>query len=457
MSVSAARPARRSFRTAAVALATALPLSLVTVGVGGTLPAAVAADAPAYTGAKATVNAPFPTRDAAAADGYVPADQANWRDWVYRTADAESPQAGENTGAAGERYARMEERKVHSPSMNRDIPVVVIRAKENAANAPTIYLLNGADGGTGKANWLQQTTAVDFYGNRIGNVNVVIPMAGGFSYYTDWEQTSVLDKDGHGKGGKQKWETFLTGELPSAMESALGTSSPKRAIIGMSMSGSSVLVFGEQHKGLYDAIGSYSGCPATTGVGSVGVDLVLGRGDSTYDQMWGDRNGEVAKRNDAQRNVALLKDQKNIYVSSGTGLIGKNDLPTSGRMEEIPYGSVSTATEGGIIEGATNVCTQTFKAAAEQAGVDHITWNLRDTGTHQWGYWQDDMYQSWPTIARGLGFDVTKAKRQAAAGAAAYDEAHPGVGSDVTLPNVSEAWNAAWQETYGEEFPGSGN
>ena len=47
-----------------------------------------------------------------------------------------------------------------------------------------------------------QTDIVDFYMDK--NVNVVIPMAGKFSYYTDWDQ------DVEALGGKQTGETFLT-------------------------------------------------------------------------------------------------------------------------------------------------------------------------------------------------------------------------------------------------------
>ena len=123
---------------------------------------------------------------------------------------------------------RVKEMWAHSPSMDRDVPLFVITAKDNSQPRPTIYLLNGADGGEGKANWVMQTDVVDFYMDK--NVNVVIPMSGQFSYYTDWEQENA------NLGGKQKWETFLTKELPGPLEKTL-KASDKRAIMGMSMTG----------------------------------------------------------------------------------------------------------------------------------------------------------------------------------------------------------------------------
>ncbi|HAF72292.1 MAG TPA: esterase family protein, partial [Corynebacterium variabile] len=194
----ARRVAPRSVRVAVAALVAALPLTAVAVNYGDATPFASADETPV---APAVVNPAFATRADAEANKYVPEDEAGWRQWVYQE--------------DGTRYNRMEELAVASPSMgNRQIPVVTIRAKENPENAPTVYLLNGADGGTGRANWLQQTSAIEFYGNEVGNVNVVIPMAGAFSYYTDWEQSHpTLDKDGKNVGTRQMWETFLTKEL----------------------------------------------------------------------------------------------------------------------------------------------------------------------------------------------------------------------------------------------------
>ena len=111
---------------------------------------------------------------------------------------------------------RVKEMWAYSPSMNRHVPLFVITPKDNSQPRPTIYLLNGGDGGEGRANWVMQTDIVDFYMDK--NVNVVIPMAGKFSYYTDWEQ------DVEALGGKQTWETFLTKELPGPLEKTLLTS-----------------------------------------------------------------------------------------------------------------------------------------------------------------------------------------------------------------------------------------
>ncbi|MEY8566271.1 alpha/beta hydrolase family protein [Corynebacteriaceae bacterium 7-707] len=435
-------------RVTAAAVATALPLSVISVlGTGAAVagvaqPSAAAAPADSGDGRPgsefrdaATVNDPFPTRAAAEARAYVDESKAAWRDYVYQAEDGTNDE--ENASwKAGDRYKRMEERLVHSEAMNRDIPIVTIRAKNDPENAPTIYLLNGADGGEGAANWLRQTNAVDFYGNQIGNVNVVIPMEGAFSYYTDWQQPNAkLDKSGN----KQAWETFLVQELPGPMESALGTSNPHRSIIGMSMTGSTTLVYGEKYSGFYDSIGAYSGCAATSGEAARTVDIVLERGGATYEQMWGDRNGSVARENDALANAADLKDQRNIYVSSSTGLMGEHDVPSGDRLNGFLPGSITPAVEGGAIEAVTNACTHVLKSTTDKAGVtresNNLVYNFRNTGTHQWGYWQDDMFDSWPTISAGIfpGNDA-EAIRQRDAGKADYLAKNPGMGARGSTP-----------------------
>ena len=138
----------------------ALGIALSTVAVPGVAsaadltPATVAGDTPLST---ITVGSKYPEKPA-----------PRWRAYVNAADD------------------RVKEMWAYSPSMDRDVPLVVITADESAGPRPVIYLLNGGDGGEGAANWIMQTDVIDFYLDK--NVNVVIPMEGKFSYYTDWVQ-----------------------------------------------------------------------------------------------------------------------------------------------------------------------------------------------------------------------------------------------------------------------------
>ncbi|KQB87267.1 alpha/beta hydrolase [Corynebacterium lowii] len=294
---------------------------------------------------------------------------------------------------------RVEEATAFSPAMNRHVPLALIKA--DRPDAPTLYLLNGGDGGEGSANWIQQTDVIDFYLSR--GINVVIPMSGKFSYYTDWIE------DAQPLGGPQKWETFLTKELPGAVEGYLQANN-NRAIAGMSMSATSSLLLAQHNQGFYDAVGSFSGCAeSSTPLGYASIALTLNHSrinDISFEKMWGERGGEVNLYNDALINADKLAGTQ-VYVSNGSGTAGENDMPNGPRFKD--YGDVQTAWAmaqtiglGGIIEGGTNMCTHNLKAKMDSLGIP-ADFNFHNTGTHSWGYWQQDLRASWPTIARGLG------------------------------------------------------
>lgn len=276
-----------------------------------------------------------------------------------------------------------------SPSMQRDVPFVIIPAHE--ANRPTIYLLNGADGGEGTANWIMQTNVIDFY--REKNVNVVIPMSGELSYYTDWvtEQPRL--------GGKQMWETFLTKELPGPMEKHLNSSN-KRAIVGMSMSATTSLLYAQHNPGFYDAVGAYSGCASTSrGVSVAWIDEVLKRGGLNHTQMWGPLGTPTWHYNDALINAEKLRGTE-VYASNGSGMSGEYDMLSNPRVKSPIQQGVNKVVGGGI-EAATNQCTHDLKAKMDQLGIPG-DFKFRPTGTHSWGYWEEDMHTSWPTYERAF-------------------------------------------------------
>ncbi|WP_018340205.1 alpha/beta hydrolase [Corynebacterium caspium] len=284
---------------------------------------------------------------------------------------------------------------VFSQAMHRPIPVALLKA---APGAPTLYVLNGADGGQGQANWIDQTDILDFYANK--GLNVVIVMAGQHSYYADWEQPSEV------LGGPQKWETFLTAELPGVIEKQ-AQAGPKRAILGMSMSATSALVLAEQHPGLYQAVASFSGCAATTSPeGIAAVMLTTGAGKADAVQMWGQPGSAQWWRHDAVHNAEKLRGIP-LYISSGSGLAGENDLLGGPYLRNFPLAkalgfAINTTTAGGAIEAVTNKCTHDLAAKLGRLDIP-AEFNFRAAGTHSWGYWQDDLRKSWPIIAGGLG------------------------------------------------------
>ena len=288
-----------------------------------------------------------------------------------------------------------------SPAMGGlEIPLVVIgpegKKLDETAGLPTLYMLNGADGGEGRANWINQSDIVEYYGKNL-NANVVIPMSGAFSYYTDW--VNKYSKVGY----KPMWETFLTKELPQTIEEALKANG-KRAIAGMSMSATSSLNLAAHNPGFYDSVGSFSGCASTTqGLAPTFIDITLSRGNTSIDEMWGGANSETARYNDALLNADKLVNQPNLYVSNASGLVGEHDVLGSERINGNVPNALTIAVEGGVIEAATNGCTHDLDVKLRSLGKKDATFNFRNTGTHQWGYWQDDLHDYLPVLKKAFG------------------------------------------------------
>lgn len=226
-------------------------------------------------------------------------------------------------------------------------------------------------------------------------------MAGAFSYYLDWHQ----EPNGSYLNGPQKWETFLTKELPAPIESHLNAND-QRGIIGFSMSATSAALFAEHNPGFYDAVAGLSGHYETTGPVNYNVHgLTLNRGGGTPQQMLGPMNSPHNLYNDAVVNAEGLRDSE-LYFSNGSGLAGQTDMAGYYIQNgvdpiEAMAGSATLQIEGGVIEAATNVSTHNLKAKLDSLGID-ADWNFRNTGTHSWPSWRDDISASWPTFQRAF-------------------------------------------------------
>ncbi|WP_265743571.1 alpha/beta hydrolase [Gordonia liuliyuniae] len=285
---------------------------------------------------------------------------------------------------------QMRDITVHSPSMGRDIPLTVLTPKDTSKPAPVLYLLNGAGGGEDSATWQRNTDIVKFFADK--NVYVVIPMQGAFSYYTDWVKTDE-------KLGVNKWATFLADELPPVIDGTYPTTG-KNAIAGISSSATSVLNLAIANRGLYEAVGSYSGCASTsTEHGTLFIRIVVEtRGGGNVRNMWGELRGPLWKQNDPIINAEGLRGVS-LYLSAATGLPGAHD-----NLSEVP--NVATLGDrivtGGVIEAATRMCTEQLASRLQQLRIP-ATVDRPIGGTHSWPYWQDQLHKSWPQLSRAIG------------------------------------------------------
>ncbi|MCM6779047.1 esterase family protein [Nocardia sp. CDC159] len=263
---------------------------------------------------------------------------------------------------------------VYSPSMRRVVKNRVLRAKHGPA--PTLYLLTGAGGGTDGISWWDDTDVRKFFADK--HVNVVMPIGGAFSLYTDWQTDDPVL-------GRNRWQTYFTRELPAVVDTHLGTTG-RNAIAGVSMSAGSAIDLAIQAPELYRAVAAYSGCPWAadpTGVVLIGAQVIRGGGNPL--NMWGIPGGETWRAHDAFARAGVLAG-KSIYLSAATGIPGRID-------------------EGGLpfppVETIADLCTAAFALRLAHLGIP-ATHVARREGAHTWGLFETDLHDSWPQLAEAL-------------------------------------------------------
>ncbi|MGV9680469.1 alpha/beta hydrolase [Nocardia sp. NPDC003482] len=271
---------------------------------------------------------------------------------------------------------------VDSPAMGRTVQVQVLHPP-GGGERPTYYLLDGLDPGDRQSTWTNATDAERFFADK--NVNVVLPIGGQASYYTDWQSDDP-------RFGRYRWETFLTRELPPLIDSAFDGNGVN-GIGGLSMGGIAAFVLAARNPELYTAVAGYSACPDLGLAQGAMLFSIANRGGNPGN-MWGPPGGPAW----AQHDPALLADRlrgKTIYLSTGTGIPGPHETEIKPQLPENIF-------FGGPIEAAVDGCVSAFeqrlRALSIPARVDHSA-----VGTHSWSYWQDTLHVSWGALAPALG------------------------------------------------------
>ncbi|QLY34738.1 alpha/beta hydrolase [Nocardia huaxiensis] len=281
---------------------------------------------------------------------------------------------------------------VYSAAMGREIPVDIQRAAGTSRPRPVLYLLNGADGGVGEANWNRRAPqALDFLADK--DVNVVQPIGGFTSYYADWRAPDPVL-------GVNKWQTFLTEELPPVIDEVLGANG-FNAIAGLSSSGASVLQLAIAKPGLYRSVAAYSGCAQISDpLGYAFVNVVVAQGRGNTVNMYGPQGDPMWAANDPYLHADRLRGL-HLYISNGSGLPGPHDTLDGPFALPGLDGLANQLTVGGVLEAATDHCGRNLQARLTTLGIP-ATYDFHPVGTHSWGYWLDALISSWPTLARGL-------------------------------------------------------
>ncbi len=280
---------------------------------------------------------------------------------------------------------------VYSAAMKTPIQVQMLLARDwnvrPDAKFPMMLMLDGLRAQDDENGWTKDADAEGFYADK--NVNVVLPVGGQSSWYSDW-----LSPD---NGMNYKWETFLTKELPPILERDWRTTDV-RGVQGLSMGGTAAMNLAGRNPGLMKYVASYSGLLTTTTLGMPQAITFANKDAGGFDAgaMWGPPGSPEWDAHDPYLLADKLKGVS-MYVSSGSGLAGSHD-----QLGEVPLMSENWAGTG--LEILSRLSTQNFVAKLEKLAIP-VQANYRPAGTHTWPYWDFEMRQSWSQAAAALGTD----------------------------------------------------
>ncbi|MRH86083.1 esterase family protein [Nocardia sp. SYP-A9097] len=266
--------------------------------------------------------------------------------------------------------------------MDRTVDVQILLPAVRETPRPTLYMLDGRSAAPDANNWAAKGGALRFFADK--NVNVVFTLGGPASYYTDWQHADP-------KLGTNRWETFLTRELPPLLDAGFGGNGVN-GLTGVSMGAEAAMMLAARHPELYRAVGAHSGCYAMSSeFGQAQARAVIGTFGGDPDNMFGPSGDPRWAEHDVVNQAEALRG-KTIYLSSGSGIPGEYDGPTN--PDAIMF--------GGPLEAGADMCTRQLADRLTQLGIPAMV-DRRLTGTHSWPYWADELPHSWPTISAGLG------------------------------------------------------
>lgn len=292
---------------------------------------------------------------------------------------------------------------VTSESMQRKVRVEVYRAPAGF-DAPNMYFLDGVgsespSGWSGGMGWGDPEIR-----NRL--VNVIAPTGGPSSMWADWaEDDPVL--------GPNKWETFLTEELPELLDSGLDESSEPLphngdwGVLGVSMGASSALHLANTFE-MFGAAAGVSGAYSTTdelGFQYARLTVSARNGDST--NMWGPRGSQLWRDHDTVADPSGLGG-KSVYLSAATGRVGSSELGRFGSDEMVLL-------DGHILEKGSYESTQALEAALASVPDVELKMNYMPSGIHNWPVFVTEMLPGTDHVLKGLKPAVNNQRRTSGA------------------------------------------
>jgi diacylglycerol O-acyltransferase/trehalose O-mycolyltransferase len=282
-------------------------------------------------------------------------------------------------GAFSKKGLPVEYLNVPSAAMGHDIKV-----QFQGGGPHAVYLLDGLRAQDDFNGWDINTPAFEEYYQS--GLSVIMPVGGQSSFYSDWYQPAC------GKSGCQtyKWETFVTRELPTYLQANRGISPNGNAAVGLSMSGGSAMVLAAYYPQQFSYAASLSGfLNPSEGWWPTLIGLSMGdAGGYNASNMWGPTSDPAWKRNDAMVQIPrLVQNNTRVWVYCGNGTpneLGGDSMPAK------------------FLEQFTLRTNEQFRDNYTAAGGRNGTFNFPPNGTHDWGYWNQQLVAMKPDIQRTL-------------------------------------------------------
>lgn len=275
---------------------------------------------------------------------------------------------------------------------------------------PSVWALDGLRARDDGNGWLLETDIKSYFADK--NVNVILPVGGQSSFYSDWQQPD--------NGRNYQWETFFIDELMPVLQQKFRTTTDN-AVTGISMGGTAAMNLAERRPDRFRFVASFSGYLDTTspGMPEAITAAMMDAGRFNSRAMWGEFGSQDWIDHDPKLGIDALKDMT-VYVSSGSG---RDDF---GNPNSVARGPANLAGIG--LEAISRMTSETFVNRAKRDNVNVIS-RFRPSGVHSWEYWQFEITQAWPDIADALNLDEADRGRDCApvgAIAAATEDGHVG-------------------------------
>lgn len=283
----------------------------------------------------------------------------------------------------------------------------VFRANDGNTNR-VVYALDGMRAPETHNGWEMETNIADVLTDW--NINVVMPIGGMSSFYTDWAAPSSFFgapptgsssgsgalnafSEGPGKSYRYQWETFLTQDLPSALQAEYGFSRTRNGAFGLSMGGSAALMLAAYHPDQFSFAGSYSGYLNISAPGmreAIRVGMI-DAGGYNVDSMAPPWSPQWLRMDPFVFAPRLRDNNTRVWISAGSAVPAPVD------------GFDGNTVNGMGLEALGLANTRSFQLRMMSLGAENVVYSFPTTGIHSWTYWRAEALRMVPDLSANIG------------------------------------------------------